>query len=101
MSKAVRRYKDRLHCDTMRVTPPEYTGEPVSYTRIAKWISEEDGVPISGERVRYLTDRLLSYILGQLLDDPHIRDWAEENGYNMTSGDVHKIRGQHNGHRSI
>ena len=101
MSKGFKRYNDRLCRDTMRVTPPEYNGQPVSWAEIARWISEEDGVPISGERVRALTDRLLSYILGQLLDDPEIRCWAEEQGIDISSGDVLKIRRGHYGHSNF
>ena len=101
MREAPKRLNDRLCCDTMRVSPPDYNGEPVSWATIAKWISEEDGVPITGERVRQLTDRLLSYILGQLLDDPEVRCWAEEHGIDMSSNDVIKIRRGQHGHRNF
>ena len=101
MSGGFKRYNDRLCSDVSRVSPPEYRGVPVSWSRLAKWISEEDGVPITGERVRVLTDRLLSYILGQLLDDPEVRCWAEEHGIDLSSNDVIKIRRGQHGHNHI
>mgnify|MGYP003647228768 CR=1 FL=1 len=95
------RYLDRLQCDTMKVSPPVYRGEPVPWREIAEWISKEDGEPITPEQVRRLTRRLLSHIMHQLIDDPELRDWAFENGIDLEDGDAHRILGGKHGHPNI
>ena len=92
---------NRLQCDTGRKSPPKYEGVPVPWQDIADWIEAEDGIPISRQRVQALTNELLTKILRMLIDDPYIREYAEQLGVDFSTGDLRDIRGGRNGHANI
>lgn len=92
---------NRLQRDIGRKSPPDLGPHPTSWQALADWISADDGVPISRQRVQYLTEKMLDRILKQLIEDPYIREWAEENGVDLSSGDLATIRGRNNGYSHI
>lgn len=67
-----------LQRDTENSCPLEYEGRPVSWRKIAEWLSEEEGCRVTWQTVRNSFRKTIDRLRDSLADDPYVREWLEE-----------------------
>ena len=82
-----------LQRDLKNPCPSEYKGQPVSWRKIAEWLSDEEGCRVTWQTTRNSFRRTLARIRDELADDPYIREWLEDQNIDP--------EGQTNAHRNI